>query len=322
MAQAVTEPVELLRSLQLPASLADGMAGQRFPLRVPRGFIRRMKPGDPRDPLLLQVLPQLQENRLVDGFREDPVGDLASMAVPGVIHKYRGRVLLVTTGVCAIHCRYCFRRYFPYAETNPRRGEWAVALAYIAADPSIEEVILSGGDPLLLADEHLARLSGRLQQIPHLRRLRIHTRLPVVLPSRIDDSLLCWLGKSDLQVVLVIHANHPNELDEAVAEALADLAGAGATLLNQSVLLRGVNDDVETLSALSEKLFSSGVMPYYLHLLDKVEGAAHFDVTEERALALLTGLRNRLPGYMVPRLVREREGAPAKIPVCNCSAHP
>ncbi len=315
MAEAVTDPVELLRSLRLPLSLADGRAGRSFPLRVPHGFIRRMEQGNPLDPLLLQVLPRALENHPAEGFRVDPVGDLASMVAPGVIHKYRGRVLLVASGVCALHCRYCFRRHFSYAEANPRRGEWKAALAYIGADSSIEEVILSGGDPLLLADEHLASLSARLQQIPHLRRLRIHSRLPVVLPSRIDGALLRWLEESRLQVVVVIHANHPRELDGAVHRALADLGAAGAVLLNQSVLLHGINDDAETLCTLSDRLFSMGVLPYYLHLLDKVDGAAHFDVDEETAVSLVTELRNRLPGYLVPRLVREQEGEPAKSPV-------
>ena len=316
MAEAVTDPAELLRCLGLPVSLADTSAGKHFPLRVPRGFVRRMERENPRDPLLLQVLPRMWENRPAEGYRPDPVGDLASMVVPGVIHKYRGRVLLVATGVCAIHCRYCFRRHFPYADANPRRGEWEAALEYIADDPTIEEVILSGGDPLLLADTGLAGLCSRLQRIPHLRRLRIHTRLPVVLPSRVDDALLGWLGESRLQTVIVLHVNHPNELDGAVGGALADLADTGTVLLNQSVLLRGINDDAATLAALSEALFAAGVMPYYLHLLDKVEGAAHFDVDEGRAISLLAELRERLPGYLVPRLVREREGAPAKTPVC------
>ncbi len=315
LAQAVTGLPELMRRLELPVPAVEPEEGG-FPLRVPVGYVARMERGNPRDPLLLQVLPRAAEGRAVAGFRTDPVGDGASMVAPGVIHKYRGRVLLIASGACAIHCRYCFRRHFPYAAANPRRGEWKDALAYIAADPGIEEVILSGGDPLLLADEALARLSAGLRQIPHLRRLRIHTRLPVVLPSRVDDGLLQWLRGCGLQTVMVIHLNHPNELDDEVRCALAELATAGVTLLNQSVLLRGVNDELEVLSRLSEELFASGVMPYYLHLLDKVAGAAHFDVSEGSAISLVTELRHRLPGYLVPRLVREQEGAPAKVPVC------
>ncbi len=316
MARAITDPAELLRCLELPNLLADEEAERRFSMRVPLGFVERMERGNPRDPLLLQVLPGVAETQWVPGYHADPVGDGASIVAPGVIHKYHGRALLVASAVCAIHCRYCFRRHFPYTEAVARGDEWEAALGYIAADPTIEEVILSGGDPLLLADGQLADLSMRLQRIPHLRRLRIHSRLPVVLPSRIDDVLLDWLRACRLQTVLVIHANHPNELDDSVCQALARLREAGIVLLNQSVLLRAVNNRVETLLALSERLFSAGVIPYYLHLLDKVDGAAHFDVNEKAAVSLLKELRKRLPGYMVPRLVRERAGTPAKMPIC------
>ncbi len=316
LAEAIVEPAELLTSLRLPVSLADDTAKRHFPLRVPRGYVQRMEPGNRCDPLLLQVLPQAAETRSVEGYHTDPVGDLGSMVLPGVIHKYRGRVLLVATGACAIHCRYCFRRHFPYGEANPRRGEWMDALSYIASDPSVEEVILSGGDPLLLPDERLARLAEELERIAHLRRLRIHTRLPVVLPSRVDDGLRSWMERGRLQKVVVVHANHPNELDGTVHRAMAELAASGATLLNQSVLLRGVNDMAEVLCELSEQLFAMGVMPYYLHLLDKVEGAAHFEVSETAAFSLMDELRSRLPGYLVPRLVREEKGMPAKTPRC------
>lgn len=312
MAKAVTEPQELIRRLDLPCSAVDLEANSDFPLRVPESFIARMEQGNPRDPLLLQVLPQGRETRFVSGYHLDPVGDQASMAVPGVIHKYRGRVLLVATASCALHCRYCFRRHFPYADANPKSDQWRAALSYIAGDSTIREVILSGGDPLLLSDSRLSNLIDRLETIPHLRRVRIHTRLPVILPSRVDGALLRWLGKGRLPMVMVIHANHPNELDGTVGQVLQKIAAAGVTLLNQSVLLKGINDRVETLNNLSEMLFSAGVTPYYLHLLDKVQGAAHFDVGEEAALSLMEAMRNSLPGYLVPRLVREREGAPAK----------
>ncbi len=304
-----------MRRLELPDSAVDRMANLDFPLRVPESFIARMEPGNLRDPLLLQVLPHNQETRLVPGYHQDPVGDQASMVVPGVIHKYRGRVLLIAAASCALHCRYCFRRHFPYAEANPKSDQWGRALDYIASDSTVNEVILSGGDPLLLADSRLSVLIGRLETIPHLRRVRIHTRLPVVLPSRVNKTLLRWLGQGRLQMVMVIHANHPNELDETVHVALQKIATAGVTLLNQSVLLKGVNDRVETLNELSEILFSAGVLPYYLHLLDKVQGAAHFEVSEERALSLVEAMRSSLSGYLVPRLVRERQGAPAKQPV-------
>lgn len=317
LAESINDPADLLAALNLgrdwlPAARA---AARDFPLRVPRGFVARMQPGDPADPLLRQVLPLGEELLETPGYGPDPVGDLAVRIGPGVLHKYQGRALLVTTGACAVHCRYCFRRHFPYGEENPRRGGWDAALAAVAADPSITEVILSGGDPLSLSDARLAELTTGIQAIPHVRRLRLHTRLPVVLPERVDERLLGWLGATRLQKVVVIHANHANELDDAVAAAMARLAGAGCTLLNQSVLLHGVNDNAAALAALSERLFASGVLPYYLHMLDPVAGAAHFAVADDDARNLLEELRNRLPGYLVPRLVREVAGAPSKLPV-------
>ena len=285
------------------------------PLRVPRGFVARMRRGDPHDPLLRQVLPLAEECLTAPGFAADPVGDDAAMTVPGVLHKYRGRVLLTATGACAVHCRYCFRRHFPYADANPAADRWQAALGYIAGDASISEVILSGGDPLTLSDRRLGELTDALATIPHVQRLRIHTRLPIVLPERVDDGLLAWLGNLRLPGVVVVHVNHANELDAAVKAALARLKDAGVQLLNQSVLLRGVNDSGDALAALSEALFACGVLPYYLHLLDKVQGAAHFDVPESIAQTIATDMRGRLPGYLVPRLVRELSGAPAKIPI-------
>ncbi|NJD05989.1 MAG: EF-P beta-lysylation protein EpmB, partial [Methylococcaceae bacterium] len=252
-------------------------AATAFPLRVTRSYAARITKGDPADPLLLQVLPQVREASTVPGYGADPVGDRAAAAVPGLLHKYAGRVLLLATGACAIHCRYCFRREFPYGEFQLTRQREAEALAYIAADASIEEVILSGGDPLVLGDDRLASLIQALESIPHLSRLRIHSRLPVVLPSRITDGLLRILGGTRLQPVLVIHANHSRELAGDVAAALRGLSEAGVVLLNQSVLLKGVNDRVESLVELSKRLFSLGVQPYYLHLLDKAGGVAHFD---------------------------------------------
>ncbi len=315
LARAVTSRRELLDSLGLPDTGADRSAQDGFPLRVPHSFISRMEPGNPRDPLLLQVLPQPQELLSPPGYHTDPVGDGAAMAVPGVIHKYHGRVLLLASGGCALHCRYCFRRHFPYHEANPRPGEWRSALRYIGADRSIREVILSGGDPLLLSDRRLTELITRLAEIPHLRHLRIHTRLPVVLPSRVDDRLLGWLNHTRLRPVVVIHTNHPNEIDREVRQALERLAACGIMLLNQTVLLKGINDRSETLAALSETLWEARVTPYYLHLLDRVQGAAHFDTGESRARALHRQLRERLPGYLVPRLVREQAGSPAKLPL-------
>ncbi|MEE8434605.1 MAG: EF-P beta-lysylation protein EpmB [bacterium] len=321
MAGAIRSPGELLALLGLdPERMGLGAEAQRdFPLRVPRGYAARMRPGDPGDPLLLQVLPLASESEPVPGFTADPVGDLAAMEAPGLLHKYQGRVLLVVTGACAVHCRYCFRRHFPYGEANPAGGHWAESLAYIAAHPEIDEVILSGGDPLSLPDRRLAGMAGELAAFPHLKRLRIHTRLPVVLPGRVDDYLVRWLSRlarsTALKPVVVIHANHPNEIDGAVAGAMRRLAGAGAVLFNQAVLLRGVNDDPETLAALSEALFAAGVLPYYLHRLDRVRGAAHFEVPDAEAEGIMTALRTRLPGYLVPKFVREEPGAPYKRPL-------
>jgi EF-P beta-lysylation protein EpmB len=317
LAEAINDPAELLALLELPVDLLPpGLAASsQFPLRVPRAYAARMRKGDPADPLLLQVLPVAQEISEVAGFSRDPVGDLEAMPFPGVLHKYQGRVLLITTGACGIHCRYCFRRHFPYGDANPAPGAWQQALNYISADSSITEVILSGGDPLALADYRLADLATQLTAIPHVKRLRLHTRLPIVLPERVDAALLAWLGDTPLQKVIVLHANHPNEIGADTEHSLSALRECGITLLNQSVLLRGVNDDVTVLAALSEALFASGVLPYYLHLLDKVQGAAHFEVSEAAALTLIAALQSRLPGYLVPRLVRETAGAPAKISV-------
>jgi len=315
--QAISDPAELLRTLDLPLDLLGPAcdAARGFALRVPRGYVARMRKGDAHDPLLRQVLPIDAERIVTPGFSLDAVGDLGAMAVPGVLHKYQGRVLLVVTGACAVHCRYCFRRHFPYSDANPAPQQWQAALQYIGADPSIREVILSGGDPLSLSDQRLEALTQSLADIPHLNYLRVHTRLPIVLPERVNDSLLHWLTATRLQPIMVVHANHAQEIDDSVQRALARLTARGVRLLNQAVLLRGVNDSSQTLAALSTALFDAGVMPYYLHLLDKVQGAAHFDVDEARACVLMDELRTLLPGYLVPRLVRERAGAPYKLPV-------
>ncbi|HYW91294.1 MAG TPA: EF-P beta-lysylation protein EpmB [Gammaproteobacteria bacterium] len=313
LARAVTDPRELLRRLALdPAAFDLSTADAGFPLRVPEGYLRRMRPGDPGDPLLRQVLPLAAEQRDTAGYSTDPVGDLASAARPGLLHKYAGRVLLVTTGACAVHCRYCFRRHFPYPGETARGNRMQAALDYIRADPSIREVILSGGDPLSLSDERLAALTGVLADIPHVETLRLHTRTPVVLPERVDGDLLAWLSGWPRASVVVLHANHAREIDTQVADAVRALAGTGAQLLNQAVLLRGVNDTVEALEALSRRLLAAGVLPYYLHLLDPVAGAAHFNVPEWTARELLATLAARLPGYLVPRLAQEVPGAASK----------
>ena len=313
---AVTDPVELLQAIGLPqlaARVPAGAAG--FPLRVPRGFVARMRHGDPADPLLRQVLPLDDELRAAPGFALDAVGDLSARGAKGLLHKYEGRALLVATGSCAVHCRYCFRRHFPYGEETAAAQGWREAVDYLRADPSITEVILSGGDPLSLATPKLAELTTQLATLPSLRRLRLHTRLPVVLPERIDAELLDWLGGLPLPTVMVIHANHANEIDAGVAAALAALRRRGVRLLNQSVLLRGINDAPCTLVQLSERLFECDVQPYYLHQLDRVAGTAHFEVDDARAEALLAEVRARLPGYLVPLLVRETAGEPNKTPL-------
>lgn len=314
---AIRHPATLLERLGLDTALLGPArrADQLFELRVPEAFLERMEPGNAADPLLRQVLPVDAESDDTPGFANDPVGDHASLANGGVIHKYQGRALLIATGACAINCRYCFRRHFPYADANASSGQWAEALDYLRDDPSISEVILSGGDPLSLNDRRLRELSEGLVSIPHLRRIRVHSRMPVVLPSRIDESLIGWLTGTRLTPVMVIHANHAQELDMRVAESLQRLARKGVRLYNQAVLLRGVNDDAQTLINLSERLFDIGVQPYYLHLLDRVRGAAHFEVNEGEARALMRALAAVTPGYMLPRLVREVAGEPWKVPI-------
>lgn len=317
LSNAIRDPAELLALLGLSRELlpAARKAAEQFPLRVPRGYLARIEKGNPGDPLLRQVLPLGEELIETHGFGTDPVGDSAASALPGLLHKYQGRVLLTLTGGCAIHCRYCFRRHFPYGEENPGRDGWQGVIDYLQAHPEVEELILSGGDPLLLDTPQLKRLTDKLQKLPQLKRLRLHSRLPLVLPERIDQPLLEWLGGLPWQLVSVIHANHPRELTADVGRALAQLKRSGVSLLNQSVLLRGVNDSVETLQALSQRLFDHGVLPYYLHQLDRVQGAAHFEVTDTQALQLHEGLKQALPGYLVPRLVRESSGEPCKQPV-------
>jgi EF-P beta-lysylation protein EpmB len=311
---AVRDPDELCALLDLPATVAQKarLAARQFPLLVPRGFVARMRPGDVNDPLLRQVLPLVDELRDMPGFVADPVGDESATRQPGLLQKYHGRVLLITTGACAVHCRYCFRRSFPYDETPRSLDDWRPAIDEIAADDSIREVILSGGDPLTLVDETLDSLVGSLSKIPHLRRLRIHTRLPIVIPERITNSLIGLLQSCGLTPVVVVHANHANELDEQVAEALAKMRNAGIVLLNQAVLLRGVNDSVEAQIALCERLIDLRVLPYYLHQLDRVGGASHFEVPVVDGQRIVNEMKSRLPGYAVPRYVREIAGAVSK----------
>lgn len=287
-------------------------AAKQFPLKVPKSFADCMKKSDANDPLLLQVLPVNQEMITYPGFSNDPVGDLAAATSAHVLHKYKGRVLLINTGACAINCRYCFRRNFPYAELQLNTSKQDQALSYIREDSSIHEVILSGGDPLLLSDAKLAKLFTEFNTIPHLKRIRIHSRLPIVLPSRINSEFIKTITHSKLPVIMVVHCNHPNEISTAVINATQRLHNHGITLFNQAVLLRKINDKAVTLIELSEKLFAAGVLPYYLHLLDKAHGTGHFEVPESEALRIMKDLMSALPGYLVPKLIREVAGAPSK----------
>ena len=316
LSQGIRSSAELLALLEIdPAGLEVQYPGGNFPLRVPRGFVNRMARGDSRDPLLLQVLPTASESENTPGYHCDPLGELHAMPVPGLLHKYRGRALLTITGACAIHCRYCFRRHYPYSDANPANGNLQESLRYLRQQTDIREIILSGGDPLTLGDARLQSLTNQLAGVPQLQTLRIHTRLPIVLPERVDQGLLQWIGRQRLRVVIVVHCNHPNEIDPAVATALLRLRAAGVTLLNQSVLLRGVNDNATALISLSESLFAAGALPYYLHLLDKVQGAAHFAVSPDTARHLLATMQAELPGYLVPRFVRDIPGQPCKTPL-------
>jgi EF-P beta-lysylation protein EpmB len=291
------------------------VALKQFPLRVPEAFVAKMQANDWNDPLLLQVLPQAAEALPQAGYVNDPLAEAEANPIPGLIHKYHGRVLLITSSACAVHCRYCFRRNFPYTDNNPSQREWLQALDYVAARPEINEVILSGGDPLAAPDEYLQKLISRIADIPHVKTLRLHTRLPLVLPARITPELIQALTNHRMQTVMVIHCNHANELDSYTKAALTKLDLAGITLLNQSVLLAGINDNTEALIKLSRRLFEMRVLPYYLHVLDKVKGAKHFDINESRAKALTRDMLANLPGYLVPRLVREDPHASSKRPL-------
>jgi len=318
LANAIKDPEELLAQLGLTDRLTaiDQSVLKQFPLRVTQSYINKMRHGDPLDPLLRQVFPLIDEGIQHQDFIADPVGDHFAISSPGLLQKYNGRALLLTTGACAIHCRYCFRRHFPYNDSNPLASQWTQTVDALKQDTTINEVILSGGDPLALSDQKLANMVADLEVIPHLKRLRIHTRLPLVLAERVDSHLLSWLAQTRFQVVMVIHANHANELDSNVATAMHALAEQRVQLLNQSVLLKGINDTVDDLAKLSERLIEIGVLPYYLHLLDPVAGASHFDVSEAKGIALIQKLRAKVSGYLVPRLVREQQGESSKTIIC------
>lgn len=333
---AISDPVELCRRLSLPAEsqLMSEQAHHSFQTLVTEEFLARIEPGNPQDPLLLQVLPVHDELAQVAGFVEDAVGDTEAQQVPGLLQKYSSRVLMMLTMNCPIHCRYCFRRNYLEPEffdsatesrlASPRASiqdermlpkQWRRACEWIASESSVNEVILSGGDPLMVPDERLACLVRRLEEIPHLTTIRLHTRLPVMIPNRVNESLLGWLRATRLKPVVVLHINHARELDQSVADAAKKLAAAGVLLLNQSVLLRQVNDSVEALVALSQCLIQAGISPYYLNQLDRAKGTAHFEVPLAEGRVLMEQLRKQLPGYAVPRFVKESKGSLYKLPL-------
>lgn len=311
MKSAIRTNRQLLEALSLPAELGSIGAEQDFPVFVPLEFLARMQPGNPRDPLLLQVLAAAAETNTAAGL-DDPVGDHKSTLIPGLLKKYERRALLITSGACAVHCRYCFRRHFPYQVAPKGVAGWRSAVALIGDDASIDEVILSGGDPLSVADHLLGELVGSLNEIAHLRRIRIHTRFPVVIPSRVCHSLLQWISESRCAVYFVLHINHSAEIDSHLESAIRGLRQAGAVLLNQSVLLAGVNDSFLVQRDLCLRLIDHQVLPYYLHQLDRVRGAMHYEVDDQTALEIVSALRRDLPGYAVPQLVREIAGQPHK----------
>lgn len=317
LSMAIRDPQVLCDRLGLSSQwLAGAQTGHAlFDVCVPDAYLNRIAYADLNDPLLRQVLPVDKEALTPPGYVADPLEESGHQPAKGLIHKYASRVLLIASPTCAINCRYCFRRHFPYSDNAPSRAQWQEALDYLRADTSIHEAILSGGDPLAANDRQLAWLVDQLEGIPHIKRLRVHTRLPVVIPDRVDDALLAWLSNTRLQKVIVLHINHANEIDQAVIDACTRLKQTGVTLLNQSVLLRGVNDNVTTLATLSERLFEAGILPYYLHVLDPVQGAAHFDVADSEAKELIAELRDHLPGFLMPRLVREIPGKGSKTPL-------
>lgn len=311
-AARITDIDELFTILELPDTAKPMVPARDFALNTTRCFVNRIQKRRMDDPLLLQILPQSQEFVETPGFTEDPLNERELSPTPGILHRYQGRVLLTLTGACPIHCRYCFRRHFPYQDHQPLGQQWQETLKYLTEHTDVEEIILSGGEPLLLTDDKLNRVLHDLANIPHIHRLRIHTRMPIVFPARIHEDFIGSMRAYAKPITMVIHCNHPQEIDTEVQQVLQKLRIA-CPILNQSVLLAGVNDDAKTLAALSVKLLESGVLPYYLHLLDPVAGAAHFHVDDNTARLLLTELQRQLPGYLVPKFVRTVPNAHHKI---------
>jgi len=314
LSNCVSSIDELLNQLGLNTDdlNATEQAATEFPIKVPQPFVQLMEYGNPEDPLLKQVLPIKSELSLDTNFSKDPVDESNFNPVPGIVHKYRNRVLMIISPNCAINCRYCFRRHFPYEENRQSKQQWLKALDYLKNRPEINEIIYSGGDPLAANDNFLGWLTQKIESIEHIKRLRIHTRLPVVIPSRIDDQLLSWLGNTRLKPTVVMHINHANEIDSGLSLGIDRLKAIGITILNQSVLLKGINDSPQSLVCLSEKLFDTGIMPYYLHRLDPVQGASHFDVPKDQAIDIFRQIQAQLPGFLVPKLVQEIAGKSSK----------
>lgn len=318
LSNAISSPKILSEYLNIPLPSISDQANEDFKLFAPEPYLQRIEKENINDPLLKQILPAHQETLAQQGYSKDPLSEESYNAVPGLIHKYKSRVLLVSGASCAINCRYCFRRHFPYSENRLSKEQWLQSIDYILQHPELNEVILSGGDPLVNNDKQLKWLTSKLCDIPHIKRLRIHTRLPVVIPQRVDAALLSWLSALPLQKIMVLHINHPNEIDSSVKQAIQNIKATGTLVLNQSVMLASVNDDAEILSRLSEDLFDIGVLPYYLHRLDKIEGAGHFDLSQARIKEIYTDLLARLPGYLVPKLVAEIPHRSSKTPLDLC----
>jgi EF-P beta-lysylation protein EpmB len=316
LANGISDPAKLLEQLEIdPKPWQDGFAARKlFAQRVPQSFVDRMEKGNPYDPLLRQVLPLSEEFEVHPGYSNDPLEE-QNNAIPGLLHKYRNRALMIVKGGCAINCRYCFRRHFPYDENKGSKSAWQQSLEYVAQHPEINEIILSGGDPLMAKDEELLWLIDHIADIKHIKRLRIHSRLPVVIPERITQALIQMLNETRLQVVLVTHINHAQEINQELRDRLSHLKQAGVTLLNQGVMLKGVNDSIESQVDLSNALFDAGILPYYIHVLDKVQGAAHFYISDQEAKAIMAGLMERVSGYLVPKLTREIGGRTSKTPL-------
>ncbi|MDE1327228.1 EF-P beta-lysylation protein EpmB [Vibrio aestuarianus] len=316
LTNAISNPADLLQILEIDPSLwQNGFEARKlFALRVPQSFVERMEKGNPNDPLLRQVLPLSEEFEWHQGYSTDPLEE-QNNAIPGLLHKYKNRALMIVKGGCAVNCRYCFRRHFPYQENKGSKTVWQQSLDYIAAHPELNEVILSGGDPLMAKDHELKWLIDAISQIPHIKRLRIHSRLPVVIPARITDSLCELLQDTRLQVILVTHINHANEINLELKQQMNRLRAINVTLLNQGVLLKGVNDSIKAQVQLSETLFDAGILPYYLHVLDKVQGATHFFVSDQQAKDIMAGVIEQVSGYLVPKLTREIGGRSSKTPL-------